>query len=78
MQTVANSDLCELVRVIQSEYFALPGLHLSKTQAQRLWNLDDRTINTVFTALEASHFLKRLPNGAYVRADCEPEPLCGL
>ena len=47
----------------------MPGLHLSKRQAQRLWSLDARSADEIFNALEASHFLRRLPDGVYVRAD---------
>jgi hypothetical protein len=42
---------------------------LSKRQAQRLWNLDERSADAIFDALEASHFLRRTPNNMYIRAD---------
>jgi hypothetical protein len=44
-------------------------MRLSKRQAQRLWNLDARTADDIFDALEASNFLKRVTGGAYMRAD---------
>jgi hypothetical protein len=59
------------LKLIQSEYFEMPGLHLSKRQAQRLWNLDPRSCDVIFEALEASHFLKRTPTDSYVRADVD-------
>ena len=62
-------DIYDWVRLVQSEYSEMPGLHLSKCQAQRLWNLDPETCDVVFKALEASHFLRRMPNDCYVRAD---------
>ena len=31
----------------------MPGLHLSKRQAQRLWNLDARSTDVIFSALES-------------------------
>ena len=47
----------------------IQGLHLSKRQAQRMWSLDDRTADVIFSALEAAHFLRRIPNDVYIRAD---------
>jgi hypothetical protein len=69
MQAAAKDGFCDWIRLIQSEYFEMPGLHLSKRQAQRLWNLDARSADVIFNALEASHFLKRMPNDVYIRAD---------
>lgn len=62
-------DVCKWVQLVQSEYSEMPGLHLSKRQAQRLWNLDSGSCEAVFEVLEASHFLRRMPNDSYVRAD---------
>jgi len=66
-QTAHDSSSAWLKR-IQSEYFEMPGLHLSKQQAQRFWNLDQHSCDVVFDALEASHFLKRTRANSYVRA----------
>ncbi len=59
------------VKLIQSEYCEMPGLHLSKPQAQRLWNMDSRSCDAIFEELEASHFLRRTPADSYVRADID-------
>ena len=64
---VANAR--DWVQFIKSEYAEMPGLHLSKRQAQRLWNLDAQSLELVFGVLEAAHFLKRMPNDIYIRAD---------
>lgn len=69
MQQSVAENVCDWVRLIRSEYAEMPGLHLSKRQAQRMWNLDARTTDVIFTALEASHFLRRMPNDSYIRAD---------
>ncbi len=69
MQQSAVEKFCDWVRLIQSEYVEMPGLHLSKRQAQRLWNLDARSTDMIFDALEASNFLRRMPNDMYIRAD---------
>jgi hypothetical protein len=62
-------NFSDWVRLIQSEYAEMPGLHLSKRQAERLWNLDRRSAEVIFDALERSSFLRRTPNDTYVRAD---------
>ena len=69
MQQSAPEKFCDWVRLIQSEYVEMPGLHLSKRQAQRLWNLDARSTDMIFDVLEASNFLRRMPNDMYIRAD---------
>ena len=69
MQQRVVENLCDWIRLIQSEYAEMPGLHLSKRQAQRLWNLDARSADVIFTALEAANFLRRTPNDVYIRAD---------
>ena len=69
MQQSAVEKFCDGVRLIQLEYIEMPGLHLSKRQAQRLWNLDARSTDMIFDALEASNFLRRMPNDMYIRAE---------
>jgi hypothetical protein len=69
MQQSVVETFWDWVRLVQSEYVEMPGLHLSKRQAQRLCNLDARSTDMVFDALEASNFLRRLPNDMYIRAD---------
>ena len=63
------ADISDCVRLIKAEYAEMPGLHLSKRQAQRMWNLDAYSADVILNALEASHFLRRMPNDVYVRAD---------
>jgi hypothetical protein len=69
MQQRAVENFNDWVRLIQSEYAEMPGLHLSKRQAQRLWNLDRHSAEVIFDALETAHFLKRTSNDMYIRAD---------
>ena len=69
MQQSAGEHFCDWVRLVQSEYAEMPGLRLSKPQAQKLWNLDARSTEVIFAALEAANFLKRMPNDLYIRAD---------
>ena len=47
MQQSAAENFCNWVRLIQSEFSEMPGLHLSKRQAQRMWNLDSRSADVI-------------------------------
>lgn len=69
MEQSGVENFCDWVRRIQSEFAEMPGLHLSKRQAQRLWNLDGRTTELIFDALESSRFLTRTANDMYMRTD---------
>ena len=56
-------------RMLRGEYLEIPGLHLTRDQIQRLWDLDDVTCDAVIKALVDGRFLKQSAAGAYVRAD---------
>jgi hypothetical protein len=68
MQQPVFENFCDWVRLIQAEFAEMPGLHLSKRQAQRMWNLDAPSADAVFAALEDAHFLKKMPHDIYIRA----------
>ena len=55
-----------LVRA-QSEYLEMPGLRLTPWQAGRLWNIEPALSERVLRLLEASGFLWRNRDGAYLR-----------
>lgn len=57
-----------LLERIQGEYREMPGLKLTDAQACRLWALDGCTCRLVLTRLVEQRFLKRAPDGTYVRA----------
>ena len=59
-------SVSELLRVVQAGYLEIPGLHLTKPQAQRLWGLDSSTCDALLDALVAAQFLRCTPRGAYV------------
>ena len=71
MNKIPAGTFNDWVKLVQSEYSEMPGLHLSKRQAQRLWNLDARNCDVIFEALEKSHFLKRTLADSYVRANID-------
>ena len=55
-----------IVRRVRGEYNEMPGLHLTATQAQRLWGLDRVACETVLRALVDVKFLRRNRDGAYL------------
>lgn len=58
------------VELIRSEYLQLPGLSLTKVQAQRLWGLDAPTCERLFEALVGERFLRKTSQrGRYVRPE---------
>jgi hypothetical protein len=54
--------------LIRAEYRELPDLHLTLTQARRLWGLNEPMGRAIFSALLDAGFLTRTRSGAYVRA----------
>jgi len=57
-----------LLMRVQSEYHEMPGLRLTEAQARRLWNVDENTCGVVLSTLATRGFLKRTPDGTYIRA----------
>jgi hypothetical protein len=66
--TATISDWLQLVR---AEYLEIPGLHLTRSQMQRLWGLDPTTRDELLDALVDARFLKQTRDGGYVRADAD-------
>jgi hypothetical protein len=64
-----SSDLQEWLPIVRAEYIEFPGMHLTRPQIQRLWNLDAQTCDAVVEALEAERFLRRTDRNHYVRAE---------
>jgi hypothetical protein len=60
-------DADGLIARIKAEYREMPGLSLTRTQAQRLWQLDEHTCRTVLSRLVASGFLQLTAKGHYTR-----------
>jgi hypothetical protein len=57
------------VELMRAEYLEMPGLALTKPQAQRLWGLDRTTCETSLDAMVADRFLRKTAQHLYVRAD---------
>lgn len=56
-----------LLRKIWNEYVEMPGLRLTREQAQRLWALDAHTCTALLESLVDLKFLVRGPDGQYAR-----------
>jgi DNA-binding IclR family transcriptional regulator len=50
----------------RAEYLEMPGLRLTRAQAQRLWGLDSRTCERLLSTLTESRFLAQTRDGAFV------------
>ena len=64
-----RTEARELLRAVEAEYREMPGLHLTRAQAQRLWSLDATTCAVLFDVLVATRFLRRTQCDEYVLAD---------
>ena len=56
-------DLCERIR---GEYREMPGLHLTVSQAGRLWHEDAEVCRAVLDQLVVEGFLHRTRGGGYL------------
>lgn len=63
----ADTALGHLVWRAQAEYIEMPGLCLTRRQAQRLWGLDEAHCLAVLDALVESRFLVESQQGCFVR-----------
>jgi putative heme degradation protein len=58
------------IRLIQAEYLDMPGLHLTKPQIQRLWNLQAPVCDALVETMVRRNFLRATPLGAFVHDRC--------
>lgn len=58
----------DCVQLVRSEFLEMPGLCLTKAQAQRLWGFDPLVGEAVLEALVDADFLRCTRDGLYVRA----------
>ena len=57
----------ELAQIIRGEYLEIPGLQLTKVQAQRLWGMDAATCTELLDTLVREQFLRRTIRDQYAR-----------
>jgi hypothetical protein len=65
-----NVDFVRLLDIARGEYLEMPGLRLTRCQAQRLWALDTATCDALLDTLESAQFLRRTQGGEYMLAYC--------
>ena len=63
-----GQDFVRLLEIVRGEFLEMPGLRLTKKQAQRLWAIDRDTCEALLGALESSRFLRRTRDGEYMLA----------
>lgn len=56
-----------LLRRVSGEFLEMPGLRLTRQQAQRLWGLDESVCVQLLESLVNAKFLCRLGHGVYTR-----------
>ena len=61
-------DFGRLLEIVRGEFLEMPGLRLTKKQAQRLWAIDADTCEALLSALETSQFLRHTRDGEYLLA----------
>ena len=65
-ESSAVADQLEVCR-IRAEYLEMPGLCLTRCQAQRLWSLPCERCEALLAALIEERFLVRTNDGRFVR-----------
>jgi hypothetical protein len=58
----------QLTHRVQAEYFDMPGLCITLSEAQRLWATDRQTCEIVLRELLSRRFLRITTNGRFIRA----------
>jgi hypothetical protein len=66
-ETLSIVTTDHMLRRIRGEYLEMPGLRLTRRQAQRLWGLDEPTCAQLLDSLAEAKFLYRKDDGTYAR-----------
>ena len=64
--TAPPTRVTDLVGLIRAEYVEMPGLSLTRAQAQRLWLLEPDVCDNILRAMVDAGFLRQT-SGGYVR-----------
>jgi hypothetical protein len=65
--TEASVALRDVLNRVAGEYHEMPGMCVTRPQAQRLWGLDSTTCELVLTTLVERGVVRRTPRGMYVK-----------
>jgi hypothetical protein len=68
MHRTNNATDVDWAQLVRAEYLEVPGLNLTRDQAQRLWGLDRAVCEQLLAALVESRFLKRTRDNRYLLA----------
>ena len=63
-----HTTITTWLQLIRAEYLEIPGLCLTRSEAERFWRLDTLTCEALFSALIDAKFLRKTHRGGYVRA----------
>ena len=71
MATLTPTQPDVMVSVIRSEFEEMPGMHLTRQQFGRLWNLEGTECERIIDELVADGFLTADPKGQLHRTDAD-------
>jgi hypothetical protein len=69
MHSNDNTATVDWTQLVRGEFLEVPGLDLTREQAQRLWGLDRIACDQLLAALVESRFLRRTRDNRYLLAD---------
>jgi len=69
MHSNDNTATVDWTQLVRGEFLEVPGLDLTREQAQRLWGLDRAACDELLAALVESRFLRRTRDNRYLLAD---------
>lgn len=64
-----TSEMVDWLQIVRAEYEEMPGLRLTRAQAQRLWGLDAPVCDAVLGMLVDAKFLGQTRDGVYFRKE---------
>ena len=62
----------DLLQRVMAEFLEMPGMQITRRQAQRLWGCDDVTCGQLLDLLVDSKFLRQIRIGTYGRSEDVP------
>jgi len=69
-----HETLRHWIQAVRGEYLEIPGLHLTRSQVERLWGLDAVSCDQILDALIEAQFLSRTREGGFLRAPAACAP----
>jgi len=72
--TDGNTSSLEWLQIIRGEYLEMPGLHLTPSQATRLWGLDEPACAFMLDVLVQENFLRVTTDGRYMLTSANVAP----